>query len=119
MDAEAAEVVIDDEIEFDIDNDEEPQKAIAATEDDIASDDDLDFLSADDVGVESVDDIEEINMLSADDETATKLELAYAYQNMGDMEGATEILQEVIKEGSDEQIEEASKLLGSLDGKSG
>ena len=119
LDAEAAEVVIDDEIEFDIDNDEEPQKAIAATEDDIASDDDLDFLSVDDVGVESVDDIEEINMLSADDETATKLELAYAYQNMGDMEGATEILQEVIKEGSDEQIEEASKLLGSLDGKSG
>ena len=119
LDAEAAEVVIDDEIEFDIDNDEEPQKAIAATEDDIASDDDLDFLSADDVDIESVDDIEEINMLSADDETATKLELAYAYQNMGDMEGATEILQEVIKEGSDEQIEEASKLLGSLDGKSG
>jgi FimV-like protein len=38
---------------------------------------------------------------------------------MGDMEGATEILQEIIKEGSDEQIEEASKLLGSLDGKSG
>jgi pilus assembly protein FimV len=119
LDAEAAEVVIDDEIEFDIDNDEEPQKAIAATEDDIASDDDLDFLSADDVDIESVDDIEEINMLSADDETATKLELAYAYQNMGDMEGATEILQEIIKEGSDEQIEEASKLLGSLDGKSG
>ena len=119
LDAEAAEVVIDDEIEFDIDNDEEPQKAIAATEDDIASDDDLDFLSADDVDIESADDIEEINMLSADDETATKLELAYAYQNMGDMEGATEILQEVIKEGSDEQIEEASKLLGSLDGKSG
>ena len=119
LDVEAAEVVIDDEIEFDIDNDEEPQKAIAATEDDIASDDDLDFLSADDVDIESVDDIEEINMLSADDETATKLELAYAYQNMGDMEGATEILQEVIEEGSDEQIEEASKLLGSLDGKSG
>ena len=119
LDAEAAEVVIDDEIEFDIDNDEEPQKAIAATEDDIASDDDLDFLSADDVDIESADDIEEINMLSAEDETATKLELAYAYQNMGDMEGATEILQEVIKEGSDEQIEEASKLLGSLDGKSG
>jgi pilus assembly protein FimV len=117
--AEAAVVVIDDEIEFDIDNDEEPQKAIAATEDDIASDDDLEFLSADDVEIESVDDIEEINMLSDDDETATKLELAYAYQNMGDMEGATEILQEVIKEGSDEQIEEASKLLGSLDGKSG
>ena len=59
-----------------------------------------------------------LSALSDDDETATKLELAYAYQKMGDREGATEILQEVIKEGSEEQAEEASKLLGSLDGKS-
>ena len=109
--AAAPQPISNEEVEtFDFDLDDD---------DDIASDDDLDFLSADDVDIESVDDIEEINMLSADDETATKLELAYAYQNMGDMEGATEILQEVIKEGSDEQIEEASKLLGSLDGKSG
>jgi pilus assembly protein FimV len=78
----------------------------------VVIDDNLEFLSA-------VDDIEEIVMLSDDDETATKLELAYAYHKMGDMEGATEILQEVIKEGSDEQIEEASKLLGSFDSKSG
>ena len=56
-------------------------------------------------------------MLS-DDETATKLELAYAYQKMGDIEGATEILLEVIKEGSDELVREASKLLKSLDDKS-
>ena len=111
--AAAPQPISNEEVEtfdFDLDDDDD---------DDIASDDDLDFLSADNVDIESADDIEEINMLSADDETATKLELAYAYQNMGDMEGATEILQEVIKEGSDEQIEEASKLLGSLDGKSG
>ena len=82
------------------------------------SDDDLEFLSDDDVEIESIDDIEEVDMLSADDEAATKLELAYAYQKMGDVEGATEILQEVIKEGSDEQAEEARKLLGTFDGKS-
>tara|TARA_B110000858_G_scaffold198463_1_gene265324 strand:+ start:22940 stop:26086 length:3147 start_codon:yes stop_codon:yes gene_type:complete len=118
---EAAEAdVNDDEIEFDIDTDSEPEKnetASNASEDDLASDDDLEFLSDDDVELESDDDLEDDDMLSDDDETATKLELAYAYQKMGDMEGAKEILQEVIKEGSDVQIEEASNLLKSLDGK--
>jgi len=84
---------------------------------DIGTDDDLEFLSDDYVEIESVDEVEEIYMLS-DDETATKLELAYAYQKMGDIEGATEILLEVIKEGSDELVREASKLLKSLDDKS-
>jgi pilus assembly protein FimV len=119
--AEPAEIVIDDEIEFDIDIDGEPEKAVAASnvsDDDLTSDDDLNFLSDDNVEIQSVDEVEEVSILSDDDETATKLELAYAYQKMGDREGATEILQEVIKEGSEEQAEEASKLLGSLDGKS-
>ena len=119
--AEAAEIVIDDKIEFDIDIDGEPEKAVAASnasDNDLTSDDDLNFLSDDDVEIQSVDEVEEVSILSDDDETATKLELAYAYQKMGDREGATEILQEVIKEGSEEQAEEASKLLGSLDGNS-
>ncbi len=75
---------------------------------------DLGFLSdEDEVEIESVGEIEEVEMLS-DDETATKLELAYAYQKMGDTEGAEEILQEVIKEGSKDQVEEAKNLLASL-----
>jgi pilus assembly protein FimV len=98
-------------------NEPEVEEAVAITDDDLTSDDDLEFLSDDDVGIESVDEVEEIFMLS-DDETATKLELAYAYQKMGDIEGATEILLEVIEEGSDELVREASKLLKSLDGKS-
>jgi pilus assembly protein FimV len=48
-------------------------------------------------------------------ETATKLDLAKAYMEMGDKEGAREILQEVRQEGSDEQQEEAGKLLAQLD----
>ena len=113
----AAETVTnDDEIEFDFDADDEPTNSDRISE--ASDDDDLEFLSDDDVEIESVDDIEEVDRLSDDDETATKLELAYAYQKMGDMVGAKEILQEVIKEGSDAQIEEARKLLGSLDGKS-
>lgn len=119
--AEATDTAVDDdEIEFDIDTDDESAESDIASDaaDDSASDDDLGFLSDDDTETDSLDDEEDIDMLSDDDETATKLELAYAYQKMGDTQGAKEILQEVIKEGSDDQIEEASKLLGSLDGKS-
>ncbi len=43
-----------------------------------------------------------------------KFDLAKAYQEMGDNEGAREILQEVIKEGDGEQQDQAQKLLGSL-----
>ena len=44
----------------------------------------------------------------------TKFDLAKAYQEMGDKDGAREILQEVIKEGDAGQQAEAKKLLESL-----
>jgi pilus assembly protein FimV len=44
----------------------------------------------------------------------TKLELAKAYLEIGDKDGAREILQEVAKEGSAAQKEEAQKLIASL-----
>lgn len=44
----------------------------------------------------------------------TKFDLAKAYQEMGDRDGAKEILQEVIKEGDGEQQAQAQKLLDSL-----
>ena len=44
----------------------------------------------------------------------TKLELAKAYLEIGDKDGAREILNEVAKEGSAEQKEEAQKLIASL-----
>jgi len=44
----------------------------------------------------------------------TKFDLAKAYQEMGDKDGAREILQEVIKEGDAGQQSEAKKLLGTL-----
>lgn len=121
LDQEAEATDTADEIEFDIDTDDESPKSDSASDasGDSSSDDDLEFMSDDDVEIDSIDDDEEdIDMLSDDDEAATKLELAYAYQKMGDTQGAKEILQEVIKEGSDDQIAEANKLLGSLDGKS-
>jgi pilus assembly protein FimV len=44
----------------------------------------------------------------------TKLELAKAYLEIGDKDGAREILNEVAKEGSSAQREEAKKLISSL-----
>ena len=43
-----------------------------------------------------------------------KFDLAKAYQEMGDNDGAREILQEVLKEGDNEQKDQAQKLLGTL-----
>ena len=47
-------------------------------------------------------------------EVQTKFDLAKAYQEMGDKDGAREILQEVLREGDDGQRTEAEKLLGAL-----
>ncbi|MDD5330897.1 MAG: hypothetical protein PHX38_12915 [Sulfuricella sp.] len=47
-------------------------------------------------------------------EVSTKLDLAKAYSDMGDKEGAREILQEVLKEGTDEQQDEARGLIAEL-----
>jgi len=47
-------------------------------------------------------------------EVATKLDLAKAYQEMGDATGAREILEEVVREGDAEQRETAQTLLDQL-----
>jgi len=48
------------------------------------------------------------------DETATKLDLAKAYIDMGDSEGARSILQEVMTEGNDTQKKQAQELSAQL-----
>jgi pilus assembly protein FimV len=47
-------------------------------------------------------------------EMATKLDLAVAYHEIGDKEGARELLDEVIKGGTADQIERASNMLAQL-----
>jgi pilus assembly protein FimV len=49
-------------------------------------------------------------------EVGTKLDLARAYMDMGDPEGARSILEEVVEEGSVSQKQEASRLIESLPG---
>jgi pilus assembly protein FimV len=47
-------------------------------------------------------------------EVGTKLDLARAYMDMGDPEGARSILDEVLGEGNAAQRQEAERLIGSL-----
>ncbi|MDB2409748.1 hypothetical protein N9W57_03890 [Pseudomonadales bacterium] len=48
------------------------------------------------------------------DEVGTKLDLARAYIDMGDVEGAREILDEVMSEGSEEQRDQANAMIGKI-----
>jgi pilus assembly protein FimV len=52
--------------------------------------------------------------LNATDEVTTKLDLARAYVDMGDAEGAKSILEEVVTEGSNDQVLQAKELLEAL-----
>lgn len=56
----------------------------------------------------------DLDMLSEADECSTKLDLATAFLEMGDQDGAREILEEVVSEGSVEQQEKARSLLDSI-----
>ncbi|MFL1405241.1 FimV/HubP family polar landmark protein [Marinobacter sp. M1N3S26] len=73
-----------------------------------------DKSSIDEIDEASLGDDDDFDFLSGTDEVATKLDLARAYVDMGDSEGAREILEEVILEGSDEQKTEAQSLLKKL-----
>ncbi|WOD09587.1 FimV/HubP family polar landmark protein [Pseudomonas sp. NyZ704] len=61
------------------------------------------------------DDEDEFDFLSGTDECATKLDLARAYIDMGDQEGARDILGEVLEEGNDQQKQDARDMMEQLD----
>lgn len=69
-------------------------------------------FTADDMA--GMDDEPEFDFLSGTDEAATKLDLARAYIEMGDSDGARDILDEVVTEGNDGQKTEAREMLGRL-----
>ena len=56
----------------------------------------------------------EFDFLSGTDEVATKLDLAQAYIDMGDNDGARDILNEVVAEGNAGQKSEAKEMLSHL-----
>ncbi len=65
---------------------------------------------------ESKDDFGDLNddAFGEVDEVGTKLDLAKAYVDMGDSDGARSILDEVLEEGDDAQKAQAKELLGAL-----
>ncbi len=90
---------------------------------------DIDSLGGDDVGIEIDDDDDDdddddhtvfvpragaADEQSAEDEIATKLDLAKAYVELGDKDSAKGILDEVLADGSDEQKQVAQDLLNQL-----
>nr|WP_297402437.1 FimV/HubP family polar landmark protein [uncultured Marinobacter sp.] len=102
-------------------------QAPAETDSEQGDEDDLDLPVASDEVKESapkpaVSDIDESDLgddddfdfLAGTDEAATKLDLARAYIEMGDNDGARDILEEVALEGDDEQKAEAQDLLKNL-----
>jgi pilus assembly protein FimV len=66
-------------------------------------------IKADDM---SLQELEPVTM----SEVGTKLDLARAYMDMGDPEGARSILEEVVTEGSASQKQEAQRLIEALPG---
>lgn len=58
--------------------------------------------------------LDDSEMFADLDEIGTKLDLAKAYVDMGDSEGARSILDEVVQDGNDEQKKQAQDLLAQL-----
>ncbi|MBZ0333619.1 FimV/HubP family polar landmark protein [Marinobacter sp. AL4B] len=79
-----------------------------------AEDDASQGLSGLDIGDADLGDDDDFDFLAGTDEAATKLDLARAYVEMGDGDGARDILEEVALEGNEEQKAEAKELLKNL-----
>jgi pilus assembly protein FimV len=74
-----------------------------------------DYSKTEEVPVDQLPSMSELEPVTMS-EVGTKLDLARAYLDMGDPDGARSILDEVLKEGSTSQKQEARRLLDSLPG---
>ena len=116
-------------LDFDLDTDAETGKRAALTDTDFGLDLDvgsaepplegehqrtqrIDSPSRDLDGEATATDLEPVTM----SEVGTKLDLARAYMDMGDPDGARSILGEVLQEGSASQKQEAQRLINSIPG---
>lgn len=75
--------------------------------------DEFELPTSDDLGG-ALDDEDDFDFLAGTDESATKLDLARAYIDMGDAEGARDILDEVVAEGNEAQQQEAREMIAKL-----
>ncbi|MCA1804659.1 MAG: hypothetical protein LC646_04805 [Xanthomonadaceae bacterium] len=97
-------------MEFDLGGDEERKPATPENSNDL----DFDLGDLDLGGADLDEEDQGEGLLSDMDEVSTKLDLARAYIDMGDPDGARSILEEVLQEGSEAQQDEARELLGQL-----
>ena len=118
----------DEEVDFDFDAEifdlDVEEEAVPPAETAVAPADDLEDLQfVDETLLDSIEktavqfsdsDDDGFEYLSDTDEAATKLDLARAYYEMGDSAGAREILEEVLREGNDDQVMDARDLLSKL-----
>ena len=85
---------------------EDSVETAAAMDDEVLS---LDDVALDDESIQT-----DAPASDEEDEVSTKIDLARAYVDMGDPEGARDILNEVLEEGSDSQKLEAQEILDSM-----
>lgn len=118
----------DDEITLDLDlDDDDLEIDLESAGLDLDDDEDAISLDLEDDGEISLDlDDDEFSLdlddedgldldLDLDDDDDNKLDLARAYIDMGDSDGAKSLLQEVLKDGSDLEKQEANQLLEKFD----
>lgn len=117
-----------DDDSFDLDLDEETaeeavEEGVSSSEDEFDEMLDINEDAAEDLQVESEETIDDSDldlgldlddMMEDGDVIDTKMDLAKAYLEMGDNDGARNLLKEVAAEGNESQIEEAKKLLDDM-----
>ncbi|WP_100640557.1 FimV/HubP family polar landmark protein [Marinobacter salexigens] len=111
------ELSLDDELSLEDAITSEPEESVLEEELPIASEEVADEVakpSVDEIGEDDLGDDDDFDFLAGTDEAATKLDLARAYIEMGDSDGARDILEEVSLEGDDVQKGEAQDLLKKL-----
>jgi pilus assembly protein FimV len=120
LDDSDEELSLDDDVsvadgDLDLDDDStdslqglELDSTVDELDEDFGLDEDFDFSLDDD------EDLDDFGGKAEDDDIGTRIELAKAYVELGDEDGAKEILTEVVTQGTDEQKAEAQSLLEGL-----
>ncbi len=120
---EAAESSDDNSLDFDVsgldfnldaDSSDDTPAETSVAEDDNSLD--FDMSTSEPVAADTGDDFGDLtdDAFGEVDEVGTKLDLAKAYVDMGDSDGARSILDEVLEEGDESQKAQAKELLGAL-----
>jgi pilus assembly protein FimV len=93
---------------------EAPEEELPVASDEVAEEAEAPKREIADIDENDLGDDDDFDFLAGTDEAATKLDLARAYIEMGDSDGARDILEEVALEGNEEQKAEAQDLLKNM-----